>query len=126
MDIDLSGTRVTNASLAFLHGAADALKKLNLSECKNLVFEEAKEMWFVSALTRLQELDLSSCVGVGSDGLSSLARLPLTHLNLADCVKVADAGLAHLRSLPLTKLNLCHCNQITDAGLAQFSGGVLN
>ena len=92
--LDLSRTTITSAGLSFLCGAASKLVKLNLSRCRGLRNEE-KELWAVSTLVQLRELDLSE-TKLGSESLAALGGLrSLTHLNLTRCEEITDTGLAH-------------------------------
>ena len=117
--LDLNRTTITSAGLSFLCGAASKLKKLSLRGCKGLR-NEAKELWAVSTLVNLRELNLSK-TKLGSESLVALSGLrSLTCLNLCGCDQITDTGLAHLSSLPLTNLNLIDCRQITETGLAHF------
>ena len=78
--LDLSSTAITSAGTSFLCGAASKLTKLSLSKCLRFR-NEAKELWAVSTLIHLRELDLSE-TALGSQSLAALAGMGLTHLNL--------------------------------------------
>ena len=94
VELDLSFTTITSAGLSFLRGAASKLIKLSLRGCKGLR-NEAKELWAVSTLVNLRELDLSE-TKLGSESLVALGGLrSLTCLNLTYCRQITDTGLAH-------------------------------
>lgn len=74
------------------------------------------------ALSRLQELDLSSCPKLTDSSITQVVRFPDLHrLSLSMLTEITDASLAsvawHCRSL--TSLALVHCPGITDRGVAQ-------
>ena len=101
VSLDLSRATITSAGLSFLCGAASKLIKLSLRGCRGLR-NEAKELWAVSTLVGLRELDLSE-TKLGSESLVALGGLrTLTHLSLSNCGQISDTGLAHFPGVDIS------------------------
>jgi hypothetical protein len=112
--VQLTGTQVTDADLAHLHGLT-GLQALTLSSTRVTDIGLAH----LHGLTGLQVLNLdgSHVTDAGLAHLNGLMGLEELHLGY-----VTDAGLAQLRGLTgLRRLNLIG-SQVTDAGLAHLQG----
>ncbi len=71
-------------------------------------------------LNRLQELDLTSCKGVGDEGMEKLSALISLHTLKLSCTSVTDADLLHIAKLGNLKvLDLRGC-RVSEAGLARL------
>ncbi len=97
--LNLSENRKIDAQgLKALRGLPQ-LTELNLSSCD--LSNEATE--HLTALTRLERLDLSYCNRLGDVALKPLKSLTrLVYLNVQGCVKLTNAGLNRFASRKLT------------------------
>jgi len=76
----------------------------------------------LAKLGTLSSLEVFRCQGFGSDGVLSLAGLPLTRLTLRDLPDVGDPALAVLAKLPqLKRLYLHELASVGDEGLRQLA-----
>lgn len=91
---------------------------LNLS--KSYVTPE--NLYSVTNLRQLQNLDLSCCHLITDEGLRHLGFLTqLQNLNLSFLNKITDEGLRHLNQLTqLLTLDLSSCEKITEMGLSHL------
>jgi len=73
----------------------------------------------LSSLVDLEELDISGCSYVTSNGISSISSLTkLRRLNLSGCRKIDNDGLNHICGLVnLQELNVSWCPKVTVQGL---------
>ena len=96
-ELDVRGTRVTDAMLRDITTTFTGLKSLYLSMCDRITDAGLAHL---ARLTGLTSLDLSYCSHITDAGLAHLARLTgLTSLDLTGCKRITDAGLAHIRGL---------------------------
>ncbi len=114
-ELDLDGTRVTDAWLEHLKGLAN-LRALNLS---NTQVSDAG-LQHLKGMTNLEALDLdgTQVTNAGLVHLKGLTNLERVEL---DATQVSDAGLEHLQGL--TKLTMLVLgNRVSDAGLEHLKG----
>ncbi len=95
--------------------ACRAVVCLNLAENRKVTDAGLQR---ITRLSRLQELNLSSC-DITDRGLAWLKELKnLRSLNLSYCNRLSEAGLKHLRGLTsLTRLDLQGCPRIKHAAI---------
>jgi hypothetical protein len=116
--IDLHGTEVTDAELAFLDHAKKDLKELRYLDLRlTKIGDEGVGM--IKNLTGLQTLNLFR-TQLGDMGLARLKKLTKLETLLIGGTKVTDAGLIYLRPFTrLRKLSLFQ-TQVSNDGIAQL------
>ncbi|CAH8574421.1 unnamed protein product [Heterobilharzia americana] len=152
LDMSWCGNYSQISPTAFGHFLSDAcrlLTTLRLSSCKFL--NDDCLLHIVNTCPYLKELDLSSCLGITSDGFLTLGRLihltwislyrthitndglailaelcqHLKHINVGSCIDVHDMDrVLHelTRNNPdLRSLNLWRCDSLTAAGISCIS-----
>ena len=109
--------RITDDLLPYLSNLTN-LVELDLSSCKKIT---DNGFVYLSNLTNLKILSLNNC-NITDTGLSYLSNLTnLQILNLGECYEITDDGLVYLSNLTnIQELCLRSCN-ITDAGLLYLS-----
>jgi Leucine-rich repeat (LRR) protein len=116
VEVNLYGTKVTDAGLEHLKGLAN-LKTLFLADTQ----VTAAGLEHLKGLTKLRVLYLGD-TQVTDAGLVHLKGLTkLEYLNLSR-TQVTDAGLEHLKGLTSLESLGLFSNQITDAGLVHLKG----
>jgi hypothetical protein len=116
-ELDLSGTRITDAGLAHLR-PLEELATLRLADTP----VGAGGLAPLQDLKKLEDLDLAG-TRVADGGLPHLAGLPKLKVLKLGRTKVTDAGLVHLQGLPaLAELDLRDAKGVTDAGLRHLKG----
>lgn len=113
--IDLHGTKITDADLAFLNRGGQVLKELRYLDLRLTQIGDAGAV-HLKNLTGLQTLNLFR-TQVGDQGLAQLKKL--THLQtlLIGGTKITDDGLVNLKSMKrLKKLSLFQ-TLVTDAAI---------
>ena len=110
-------TAVTDAGLEGL-AASTTLESLLMQD---FVITNASGP-YLAKLSKLSSLEVFRCQGFGTDGVLSLAGLPLTRLTLRDLPDVGDPALAVLAKLPrLKRLYLHELASLGDEGLRQLA-----
>ncbi|HEV7682025.1 MAG TPA: hypothetical protein VGO68_07880 [Pyrinomonadaceae bacterium] len=116
--VDLHGTNVTDAELAFLVREKKDLKQLRYLDLRLTKISD-EGVTQLKNLTSLQTLNLFR-TQAGDKGLESLKKLTNLETLLIGGTRVTDAGLANLRSLKkLKKLSLFQ-TEVSNAGIAQL------
>jgi len=110
-------TAVTDAGLA---GLAESKTLESLLMQDFVITNESGP--HLAKLSNLLSLEVFRCQGFGTDGVLSLAGLPLTRLTLRDLPDVSDPALAVLAKLPrLKRLYLHELASVGDEGLRQLA-----
>ena len=95
--LDVQGTRVTDAWLRGVATTFTGLTKLDLERCTKITDAGLEH---VGKLSNLTSLALTDCEGMTDAGLDHVGKLGnLTTLSLERCVRVTDAGCARLQDL---------------------------
>ncbi|BDA50045.1 probable f-box/LRR-repeat protein 2 at C-terminar half [Coccomyxa sp. Obi] len=100
------------------------LRELSLRGCTGLTGSPKSGFTRITALTRLECLDISNCKALQDDALKVVAQLSgLRQLRAVGCASLTDAALQHLAGLQgLLQLDL-GCNaRITDNGISALAG----
>ena len=121
MEVSLRVHNIGNAELATLVRDVAHLRQLtylNLSENRKV---DGAGLKILRGLPQLLELNLSSC-DISNDGLAWLTALTrLERLDISYCNRITDIGLKPLKELPkLTYLDVQGCVKLTNAGLNRF------
>ena len=116
--IDLHGTEVTDAELAFLDKAKNDLKGLRYLDLRLTKIGD-EGVGRIKNLTGLQALNLFR-TQLGDKGLARLKKLTNLETLLIGGTRVTDAGLTYLR--PFTKLRKLSLfqTQVSNNGIAQL------
>jgi Leucine-rich repeat (LRR) protein len=110
-------TAVTDSGLADL-AASQSLESLLMQDF-GITSAAGPEL---AKLSKLSSLEIFRCQGFGSDGVLSLAGMPLARLTLRDLPDVGDPALAVLAKLPkLKRLYLHELASLGDEGLRNLS-----
>jgi Leucine-rich repeat (LRR) protein len=139
--LDISGSQITDAGLAYLVVHKD-LENLNLSWCESVTNDAMKHLY---ALNRLKSLFLERCVQITDEALTTIGSIrSIEYLNCA-ATGITDAGIDALRRLfrlqrlvldetnisgeglsklvdvrRLAELSLFHCVRLSNSGLASL------
>lgn len=114
------GTRISDAIIASLADQAKGLKKLVLSECKNLTDRSIVRIAHACGKT-LKEIDLSY-MSISEESIAAISAhcSNLTQLDLTAC-EVTDDALLTLEEgscFELRRLTLSSCERITNVGVS--------
>lgn len=113
--IDLHGTKITDADLAFLDRSARVLKELRYLDLRLTQIGDAATV-HLKGLTSLQTLNLFR-TQVGDRGLAQLRKLTKLQTLLIGGTKITDSGLVNLKAMKqLKKLSLFQ-TQVTDSAI---------
>ncbi len=122
--LDISSTFVSNEGLEYL-GRLTLLQALGLSLNARLLLHVHENLPALTGLRQLQRLDLSGSYSVGDATLAALVEaFPLLQqLNLSSCLNVGNEGLSHLVGLiELQVLDLYNCFRVSDEGIPYLLG----
>jgi F-box/leucine-rich repeat protein 14 len=141
IELDLSGTSITDYSLKYLNGLR--IEKLILSDCQQisdagLITISDLPLWYldcndcyeisdismkyVSKLFKLTYLSLENCK-ISDSGIECIKKLSqLTHLNVSGCWRITDYSMECVNNFPqLTHLDVESCCKITNYGMSQIN-----
>ena len=105
-NLDLSRSKVTDATIQKICNAYDKLEKLNLSDCTNLTNPTI-------IANNLTHLDLWWCTNLTNPTINANN---LTHLNLSSCTNLTDATVRTITTNcpQLQKLKITDCTNLTN------------
>ena len=119
---------LSSKSLFYIASHYIQLQSINLSQCENIVTEDALVL-LGSKCRDLRNINLSGCIKVTDKAICNLAQncLYLKELNLSNCTKITDKSLYEisLHSSNLSDINISSCEGITDEGLSKLADGCI-
>lgn len=120
INIDLSGSTISDRTLKSLATYCPNLKKIVMSRARYL-FSEQVLISTIPTFTNLNNFQLNNCKEVTDEFLRELAlKCPnLDLLDLSGCKQITDESASSLDTLKLTKLNVSNTS-ITDQFLAKL------